>query len=200
MSKLNLKSTNPNEKYLLDYLEANASDSLVERINAGKKTLTGCFAYLIDWARKELKPQGGVAGAPDAVVFGQAIHYFEEDSLDFEKKEPAGEVKVAATPPPAAPVKAKGWGRKAKVVTAEPTASGDIDLDSMLADLDIEVEGEEKKPEPENEKEDELDKAINKYLLHVGEETQADPAPPPAPEERKEPVQMDWLSEFGISV
>ena len=201
MSRLNLKADSKTQEYLLAYLEANASESLAERINVGKKTLAGAMSYLTDWAKKTLKPKGGVAGAPDDVVFGQLIHYFEEDSLDFEKKDPVAEVKAA--PAAAAPVKAKG--RRTKVAVASvPVDEAKISstVDELLADCGIAV-AEEKpaepgpKPEPE---EDELDKAINKHLLHVGEETPSEPEAPPAPEERKEPQQMDWLVEFGVNI
>lgn len=175
MSKLNLKAEDKTQEYILAYLEQNASDSLVERINAGKKTLSGCLSYLSDWARKELKPKGGVAGAPDEVVFGQAIHYFEEDSLDFEKKAPVAEVKAA--PAAAAPVKK---GRTKVSVASVPVDAAKVSstVDELLADCGIAVAEEkpaEQKPEPE-------------------------PEAPPAPEERKEPEQMDWLKEFGISL
>lgn len=181
MSRLNIKAEDKTQEYILAYLEENASDSLVERINAGKKTLSGCLSYLSDWARKELKPKGGVAGAPDEVVFGQAIHYFEEDSLDFEKKAPVAEVKAA--PAAAAPVKAKG--RRTKVAVASvPVDEAKVSstVDELLADCGIAV-AEEKpaEPEPEPVKEPE-------------------PEAPPAPDERKEPEQMDWLKEFGIGV
>ena len=172
MSRLNIKAEDKTQEYLLAYLEANASESLAERINAGKKTLAGAMSYLTDWAKKTLKPKGGVAGAPEDVVFGQLIHYFEEDSLDFEKKVPVAEVKAA---PAAAPVKAKGRRTKVAVasvpVDAEKVSSS---VDELLADCGITV-AEKKPAEPEHEA-------------------------PPAPAERKEPEQLDWLKEFGISI
>ncbi len=170
---INLKAENKTQEYLLAYLEANASESLAERINAGKKTLAGAFSYMTDWAKKELRKKGeSCVGCPDEVAFGQLIHYFEEDSLDFENKEPVAKVAVAPETPT---VKAKG---KAKVAV-QPAES--LDLDSMLAECGIEVAGEEKKPEPKPTPEPE-------------------PEAPPAPEERKEPQRMDWLEAFGISI
>ena len=176
MSRLNLKAETPTEERLLKYLEANASDSLVERINAGKKTMHGAWSYITDWAMKEFKPtpQNPSAGTDDAEVFGRLIHYFEEDSLDFEKKAPVAEAK-------AAPVKAKG--RRTKVAVASvPVDAAKVSstVDELLADCGIAV-AEEKPAEPEPQPKQE-------------------PEAPPAPEERKEPEQMDWLKEFGISV
>ena len=41
--KLNLKAKNNNQKRVLDYLEANASNVLVEKINTGEKTMAQCW-------------------------------------------------------------------------------------------------------------------------------------------------------------
>lgn len=178
MSRLNLKAETPTEERLLKYLETNASDSLVERINAGKKTMHGAWAFITDWAQKEFKPtaQNPNAGCEDAEVFNRLIHYFEEDSIDFEKKAPVANAKVVGGQPYTPSVRPKKGRGKTKVAVQSAES---LDLDSMLAECGIEVAGEEKKPEPEPEPEPEV---------------------PPASEERKEPVQTDWLTEFGISV
>lgn len=181
MSRLNLKANpdNPVEVALLEYLEANASDSLAERINAGNKTIGGCYRYIEKEAEKRI-PKNKRTGAvsvpmPREECYGLAIHYFEEDSIkEVEEKK-------APTPPPTAPasspVKAKSRGKgKAKVAVQSAES---LDLDSMLAECGIEVAGDEKKPEPKPEPEPEV---------------------PPSPAERKEPVQTDWLTEFGISI
>ena len=83
MNKLNLKASNDYEKAILDYLESNASDALAEKINSGQKTLQSCFDYIRGEAKKQAK--GGCAMISDAVVFGWAIHYFEEDSIEYSK-------------------------------------------------------------------------------------------------------------------
>lgn len=165
MSRLNLKANpdNPVEVALLEYLEANASDSLAERINAGNKTIDGCYRYIEKEAEKCIQKNrrsGAVCvPMPREECYGIAIHYFEEDSIkEVEEKK-------APTPPPTAPatspVKANGRGKgKAKVVVQDAEK---LDLDSMLDSLNIEAVGEEKKPEPK-------------------------------------PKQMDWLTEFGISI
>lgn len=85
MGKLTLKANGGNEKILLDYLEANASDELVEKINKGDKTLTGCWNQIMVWAKQELKNRSGALA--DSVVFGWAVHYFEEDSIKENKTE-----------------------------------------------------------------------------------------------------------------
>jgi hypothetical protein len=50
----------------------------------GNKTLDGVIAYIKSEARKQAKD--GVAMIPDENVYGWAVHYILEDSLDFEIK------------------------------------------------------------------------------------------------------------------
>jgi hypothetical protein len=90
MAKLNLTAHGSNEKIILDYLTNNASESLAERINNGKKTLTQCWNYIMHEARKQAV--NGCACIEDSTVFGWAIHFFEEDSIKAEKfnKTPSG--------------------------------------------------------------------------------------------------------------
>lgn len=83
MAKLNLKANGSNEKIVLDYLTNNASESLAERINNGKKTLTQCWSYIMHEARKQAV--NGCACIEDSTVFGWAIHFFEEDSIKAEE-------------------------------------------------------------------------------------------------------------------
>ncbi len=79
MNKLNLKASNDYEKSILKYLEENASDFLAMKINQGNKTLQSCFSYIRSMAQKKAK--NGCAMIEDAVVYGWAIHYFEEDDI-----------------------------------------------------------------------------------------------------------------------
>lgn len=77
MARLNLEAKNPAQELILQYLEQNASESLTERINAGKHTLQDCFDYIRNEAKKQAV--NGVAAIEDRQVYGWAIHYFEED-------------------------------------------------------------------------------------------------------------------------
>lgn len=108
MNKLNLKANNDYEKSILKYLEENASDFLAMKINQGNKTLQSCFSYIQSMAKKKAK--NGCAMIEDAVVFGWAIHYFEEDEIEAEVK-----VKAKATPEPKEIVK-KTEKKQAKTV------------------------------------------------------------------------------------
>ena len=77
MARLNLEAKNPAQELILQYLEQNASESLTERINAGKHTLQDCFDYIRNEAKKQAV--NGVAAIEDRQVYGWAVHYFEED-------------------------------------------------------------------------------------------------------------------------
>jgi len=78
--ELKLTAGNKTEQRILDYLLANASEPLADKINAGAKTMAGAMAYAKDEARK-LAAGEGVVCVDDDTVFGWIIHYFEEDSI-----------------------------------------------------------------------------------------------------------------------
>jgi cell division septation protein DedD len=79
---LNLVAKTSNEKLILEYLSKNATESLVEKINSGKKTLAQCWSYIVSEARK--LAQNNCACVEDATVFGWAMHFFEENSIKAE--------------------------------------------------------------------------------------------------------------------
>jgi len=90
---LNLTATTTEEKVLKEYLEQNASEVLADKINNGvpiekdgkmlisKKTLAGFMKYATDEARKQATKGATSACLHSDIVFGWAIHYFEEDSI-----------------------------------------------------------------------------------------------------------------------
>ena len=90
---LQLTATTTEEKILLEYLEQNASEVLANKINNGvpiekdgkmlisKKTLTGFLKYATEEARKQAAKGSTSACLHSDIVFGWAIHYFEEDSI-----------------------------------------------------------------------------------------------------------------------
>lgn len=94
MPKLNLEAKNETQKIIKDYLEQNVSDMLAEKINNGvrihkdgktlinKKTLEECMEFAIKEAQKLTEKGARAACIQDSVVFGWAIHYFEEDSIE----------------------------------------------------------------------------------------------------------------------
>ena len=91
--KLNLDAKTNEERKVKAYLEANASDILAEKINNGvriqkdnktllnKKTLAGFMKFACDEAKKQAEKGAQSACIDDDVVYGWAVHYFEEDSI-----------------------------------------------------------------------------------------------------------------------
>lgn len=94
MKHLNLEATTTPQKMIKEYLESNASDVLAEKINNGvpiekdgktllnKKTLDGFMNYAKGEAQKLAEKGANCACVEDSVVYGWAIHYFEEDSIE----------------------------------------------------------------------------------------------------------------------
>lgn len=92
--ELNLTAQNKQEELVLKYLQDNASDVLANKINNGtpfekdghsltnKKTLAGFMKYACDEARKLAEKGANSACIDDATVYGWAIHYFEEESIE----------------------------------------------------------------------------------------------------------------------
>ena len=92
--KLNLDAKTNEERKVKAYLEANASEMLAEKINNGvriqkdgktllnKKTLAGFMKFACDEAKKQAEKGAQSACIDDAVVYGWAVHYFEEDGIE----------------------------------------------------------------------------------------------------------------------
>ena len=94
MVTLNLTAVGAEQELIKKYLAENASDSLADKINNGvriekdgktlisKKTLDGFMKYANEEARK-LAVKGATSACVEGkVVYGWAMHYFEEDSIE----------------------------------------------------------------------------------------------------------------------
>lgn len=125
MPKLNLEAKNETQKIIKDYLEKNVSDVLADKINNGvriqkdgktlinKKTLAGCMDFALKEAQKLTEKGARAACIQDSVVFGWAIHFFEEDSIEgtlynedgteYKPPKPVTQPKPAATYTPPKP-------------------------------------------------------------------------------------------------
>lgn len=112
--ELNLTTNTPAEEKILQYLKENVSETLANKINNGtsfekdgkpllnKKTLSGFMKYACEEARKTVESGSSSACIEDSVVYGWAVHYFEEESiegtlytLDGEEYKPAVKAKNA---------------------------------------------------------------------------------------------------------
>ena len=91
---LNLEIKTKSDEIIKAYLEENASEILADKINNGvfiekdgkrllnRKSLSSFMQYATEEARKLAEQGAKSACIEDSVVFGWAIHYFEEDSIE----------------------------------------------------------------------------------------------------------------------
>lgn len=94
MPKLNLETKDKAQEVIKEYLESTASDVLAEKINNGvliekegkrlinRKTLDGFMKYACDEARKQAEKGKNSACIGQDVVFGWAVHFFEENAIE----------------------------------------------------------------------------------------------------------------------
>ena len=129
MPKLNLETKNKAQELIKAYLEENASAILADKINNGvriqkdgktlisKKTLDGFMTYATNEAKKQAEKSARSACIEDAMVYGWAVHYFEEDTIEgtlynedgteYKPQKPAAKPKPAVSSPAPAASKPK---------------------------------------------------------------------------------------------
>lgn len=184
--RLNLETKSKEQELVKAYLEENASEILAEKINNGtpfekdgktfinKKTLDGFMKYASSEARKLASKGANSACIEDKVVYGWAVHYFEEESIEGTLfNEDGTEYKPA---PKTMPAKVKKVEPK-KPEQRQPT----------LFDL---MEPEVSEPEVKNENDDDEDEQpsqeeIDEILAEIEEEEKADAEP-------EKPVSPIW--------
>ena len=117
MIKLNLTATNRQQEKILKYLQENVSETLADKINNGtpfekdghpllnKKTLADFMRYAGKESRQFAEKGEQETCVDDDTVYGWAIHFFEEDSIegtlytiDGEEYKPALKKAVNAKP------------------------------------------------------------------------------------------------------
>lgn len=176
--KLNLETNSREQELVKAYLEENASETLAEKINNGtpfekdektlinKKTLDGFMKYASDEARKLASKGANSACVEDKVVYGWAIHYFEEDSIEGTLFNADGtEYKPAPKPTPA---------QVRKVEAKKP--------EQRQATLFDFMETEKSEPEVNDENGDDEDEQpsqeeIDEILAEIAEEEKSDAEP-----------------------
>ena len=170
--KLNLEAKTKEQQRIKAYLEENASDILAEKINNGvriekdgkillnRKTMDGFMSFATEEARKQADKGARYAMVEDDVVFGWAVHYFEEDSIEGTLfNEDGSEYKTQ--PKPAA---------KAPAVKAQPKPQPKPQMSMFdLMGEDLEDKPEEEKPEDD---EDTMpsDEEIQEIMAEIAEE------------------------------
>ena len=169
--KLNLEAKTKEQELVKAYLEENASETLAEKINNGvriekdrktvinKKTLDGFMKFASGEARKLASKGANSACVEDQVVYGWAVHYFEEDSIEGTLyNEDGTEYKIQ---PKAA---------KAPVVKTQskPQPKPQISMFDLMGD-DLEGKPAEEKPDAE---EDDMpsDEEIQEIMAEIAEE------------------------------
>ena len=179
--KLNLEAKTKEQQRIKAYLEENASDILAEKINNGvriekdgkillnRKTLDGFMSYANDEARKLSEKGAKAACVDDDIVFGWAVHYFEEDSIEGTLfNEDGTEYKI-----------------QPKQVTKSPTAKSAQPKPQPKPQMSMfDLMGEDLKGKPEEEKseddEDDMpsDEEIRKIMAEIAEEEKAEQPKP----------------------
>lgn len=152
--KLNLEAKTKEQQRVKAYLEENASDILAGKINNGvlikkdgkillnRKTLDGFMSFATEEAKKQAEKGARYAMVEDDIVFGWAVHFFEEDSIeDTLYNEDGTEYKTQ--PKPAA---------KVPTVKAQPKPQPKPQMSMFdLMGEDLEGKPDEKKPDDEQD-------------------------------------------------
>ena len=195
--RLNLEAKTKEQELVKAYLEENASETIAEKINNGtpfekdgktfinKKTMDGFMKYASDEARKLASKGANSACVEDKVVYGWAVHYFEEDSIEGTLFNADGtEYKPA---PKSAPTKVKKVEPKKteerqptlfdfmEPEKSEPEANGDDEdeqpsqeeIDDILAEIAEEEnkKATQKRPSPFYEKYLEIEHSYPDYVI-----------------------------------
>lgn len=80
---------NPAIAKIAEYLQTRSD--MKEKLDNDKKSLNEMFDYIVSEANKQRN--GNCACVDDETVFGWAIHYYDEDNIEFKK---IGNVKVSS--------------------------------------------------------------------------------------------------------
>ncbi|MFR5832613.1 MAG: Cas9 inhibitor AcrIIA9 family protein [Acutalibacteraceae bacterium] len=172
MKQLNLEAKTKEQQRIKAYLEENASDILAGKINNGvlikkdgkillnRKTLDGFMSFATEEARKQAEKGARYAMVEDDVVFGWAVHYFEEDSIeDTLYNEDGTEYKTQSKP-----------AAKAPTAKAQPKPQPKPQM-SMFDLMGEDLEGKPGEEKPEDD-EDAMpsDEEIQEIMAEIAEE------------------------------
>ena len=178
--KLNLQAVTKEERKVKAYLEANASEVLAEKINNGvriqkdgktlinKKTLAGFMKYACGEAKKQAEKGAQSACIDDDTVYGWAVHYFEEDSIEGTLYNEDGTEYKAPMP------KVTAKAPAVKSVPPKPQPKPQMSMFDLMGE-DLEGKPEEEKPEDD---EDTMpsDEEIQEIMAEIAEEEKTKPS------------------------
>lgn len=195
MITLNLEAKTKEQELIKAYLQENASEILAEKINVGtpfekdgkrllnRKTLDGFMSYACDEARKQAGKNARGACVEDKTVFGWAIHYFEEDSIEgtlfnedgteYKPPKPKYEPKAAAKPAKPAKPQLKQqtlfdlMNPKKEEATEEPETAETEQIETPAVIEPIETKEPDENDQP-------TDEEINEILKELAEEEAKD--------------------------
>ena len=199
MITLNLVTSSTEQELIKQYLEENASEILADKINNGvkivkdgvtlinKKTLDGFMNFATEEAKKAASKGARSACIRSDVVFGWAIHYFEEDSIEgtlynedgtpYSKPVPKAKTVTAPTKTVAPPPKEKSsqlslfdFGSEDVTPTvAEETKDEELDDEPFeVKSGTFPTEDDEEEDEPEIVVEEKKPTLYDKYLRYQG--------------------------------
>ena len=173
--KLNLEAKTKEQQRIKAYLEENASAILAGKINNGvlikkdgkillnRKTLDGFMSFANEEARKLAEKGAKAACVDDDVVFGWAVHYFEEDSIEGTlynedgteyktQPKPAAKVPTVKAQPKPQPkpqmsmFDLMGEDLEGKPEDDEDTMPSDEEIQEIMAEIAEEEKAKQQKP------------------------------------------------------
>ncbi len=195
---LNLTATTTEEKVLKEYLEQNSSEVLADKINNGvpvekdgknlvsRKTLSGFMKYATEEARKQAAKGATCACLHSDIVFGWAIHYFEEDSiLGTLYNEDGTEYKAPKPTPKVTPKQQSATAEATTVPVPKPQPkAGQMSMFDLFDEPETVVEDT-----ADADEYDEEDTAVEASESPIeGEEPEVEPMPAEVVTEPEKPV------------
>lgn len=191
--KLNLETKTKEQELIKQYLEENVSETLANKINNGvkivkdnktlinKKDINGFMNYANAEARKLAEKGTNCACIEDKVVYGWAIHYFEEDSIEgklynedgteYKVEIKKATPKIESKPEPKKPEKQQATlfdlmsfdtsQKQEKVEENEPTTE---ELNEPPIEYEVEETDNDIEDFSEQEIDEELDKVANEVI------------------------------------
>lgn len=178
MIVLNLKTNDNQQERLKAYLQENVSEILADKINNGvkiekdgktlisKKDLDGFIDFACKKAQEQAEKGKRSAMVEDETVFGWAMHYFEEDSIEGKLYNPDGtpyeppkpkytsKPVTTVTPPPKKDIQPNMFDLLSKNEDADNQDGDNTDIETEEPDDDEITEEEKQEVFAELEKEE----------------------------------------------